>query len=188
PNPLKSRNSRISILRSNSLPPDSELSSFRTTISVAPAELAHYDLAINGVQSQLDRLSSERRTLASYTDGCRSALSPIRRVPVEVLVEIFDLCLAEGMYHLSAATTPEAEGCSLWHYTAMGTPKLWSTIPIDTTLWSRCTASADTLFSLLESSLNRGKDHSLTMNVGVLRSDSHAQSVLALLVKHAPRW
>ncbi|KAJ7767991.1 hypothetical protein B0H14DRAFT_2632957 [Mycena olivaceomarginata] len=61
-------------------------------------------------------------------------------------------------------------------------------ISIDTTLWSRCTASTDTLFSLLESSLNRGKDYSLTMNVGVLRRDSHAQSVLALLVSHAPRW
>ncbi|KAJ7690916.1 hypothetical protein B0H14DRAFT_2652226 [Mycena olivaceomarginata] len=52
----------------------------------------------------------------------------------------------------------------------MGTAKLWSTIFIDTTLWSRCTASADTLLSLLESSLNRGKDYSLTMNVGVLQS------------------
>ncbi|KAJ7806925.1 hypothetical protein B0H14DRAFT_3765410, partial [Mycena olivaceomarginata] len=150
-----------------------------------------YDWAINSVQNELNRLSSERRTLASYTDGCRSALSPIRRVPVEVLVEIFDLCLPEGMYQLSEDTTPEeevdrlsgwhllqlAQVCSLWHYTAMGTPKLWSTIAIDTTLWSRCTASADTLFSLLESSLNRGKDYSLTMNVGVLRRDSHAQSV-----------
>jgi hypothetical protein len=78
------------ILRSNSLPP--ELSSIQTTISAAPTELERYDWAINSVQNELNRLSSERRTLAFYTDGCRSALFPIRRVPVEVLVEIFDLC------------------------------------------------------------------------------------------------
>jgi hypothetical protein len=95
------------ILRSNSLPP--ELSSIQTTISATPAELERYDWAINSVQKELNRLSSERRTLASYTDGCQSALSPIRRVPVEVLVEIFDLCLPEGTYQLSEDTTPEEE-------------------------------------------------------------------------------
>ncbi|KAJ7787213.1 hypothetical protein B0H14DRAFT_2955016, partial [Mycena olivaceomarginata] len=105
-------------------------------------------------------------------------------------------------YQLSEDTTPEvevdrlsgrhllhlAQVCSLWHHTAMGTPKLWSTMAVDTSVWNRCTISTDTLLSLLESSLNRGKDHPLTMDVGVLHCDPHAQSVLALLVKHAPRW
>jgi hypothetical protein len=95
------------ILRSNSLPP--ELSSIQTTISATPTELERYDWAINSVKTELNRLSSERRTLASYTDGCRSALSPIRRVSVEVLVEIFDLCVPEGRYQLSEDTTPEVE-------------------------------------------------------------------------------
>ncbi|KAJ7874939.1 hypothetical protein B0H14DRAFT_2716782 [Mycena olivaceomarginata] len=99
------------------------------------------------------------------------------------------------MYQLSEDTTPEeevdrlsgwhllqlAQVCSLWHYTAMGTPKLWSTIAIDTTLWSRCNR-------IRRHFILSSRDYSLTMNVGVLRRDSHAQSVLALLVRHAPRW
>ncbi|KAJ7652467.1 hypothetical protein DFH06DRAFT_945894, partial [Mycena polygramma] len=78
------------ILRSNAVPPD--VGSFRSTILEAPTELARYDAEIERIQKILADLVSERDALASYAEGCRSALSPIRRVPTELWVRIFELC------------------------------------------------------------------------------------------------
>ncbi|KAF8142228.1 hypothetical protein K438DRAFT_1995213 [Mycena galopus ATCC 62051] len=70
----------------------------------------------------------------------------------------------------------------------MCTPKLWSKVAVDTSVWDRCTVSVATLFGLLESSLNRGENHPLTLEVSVQQFCPHSQSVLELLCKHAPRW
>ncbi len=70
----------------------------------------------------------------------------------------------------------------------MGTPKLWSTIVFDASLWPQCAASVNTLLSLLERTLTRGGSHPLTMEVSVLESDPRYQSTLELLCRHASRW
>ncbi|KAJ7831409.1 hypothetical protein B0H14DRAFT_2277533, partial [Mycena olivaceomarginata] len=69
-----------------------EASSFRTTISAIPAELDRYETEISKTSNHLNRLASERRTLASYADGCRGVFSPVRRLPAELLAEIFSMC------------------------------------------------------------------------------------------------
>ncbi|KAF8128041.1 hypothetical protein K438DRAFT_1789687 [Mycena galopus ATCC 62051] len=68
---------------------------------------------------------------------------------------------------------------------AMCTPKLWSTVVVDTSVWSRCAPSATTLFGLLESSLNRGRNHPLVLEVNVHQIYPNLQSVLELLCM---RW
>ncbi|KAF7354068.1 hypothetical protein MVEN_01094200 [Mycena venus] len=171
------------LLRSNALPP--ETSSLQRMISASPAELERYDSEIERLHKELDRLKSERHTLASYAKGCRSVLAPIRRLPTELLAEIFEMC--SPTYTISDQTTTReevdrvskrhlrqlAQVSSFWYNIAMGTPKLWSTIVLDTALWNRCILSAKTLFSLLESSLKLGGNHPLTIE---------------LLSQHAWRW
>ncbi|KAJ7831932.1 hypothetical protein B0H14DRAFT_2592358 [Mycena olivaceomarginata] len=92
-----------SILRSNLLP--SNTSSFQATISSAPAELGRYDAEIHKLQIQFNRLIADRRILASYADKCHGVFSPIRRLPPELLADIFELCLPRETYQLSHTTT-----------------------------------------------------------------------------------
>ncbi|KAJ7681838.1 hypothetical protein DFH06DRAFT_282915 [Mycena polygramma] len=193
----------MNVLRSNSVPPN--LGSFQSAILAAPTELARYDAEIDRLQTVLARLISERTTLATYTERCRSALSPIRRVPTELWANIFDLCSPYTFptgYNLSDSTTPQQEVnrisnwhllqlsqvSSLWHKIAMGTPKLWSTIALDTSLWDETTVSHSTLLSLLDLSLKRGENHPLVMDIGVREDDPQRHAVMILLSLHAPRW
>ncbi|KAJ7659165.1 hypothetical protein DFH06DRAFT_1089929 [Mycena polygramma] len=194
----------MDILRSNAAPPDVE--ALQSTILTAPAELARYDAEIEQLQTVLAKLMSERGALAAYVDGCRSAFSPIRRLPTELLAEIFDICSpycsAPSDHYLSESTTPEQEVdrvsnwhllqlsqvSSMWHKIAMGTPKLWSTIVLDTSLWPHAVVSPATLLMLLGLSLERSGNHPLTVEAGVLEDDPRPHEVMSLLIQHAPQW
>ncbi len=90
-------------------------SSLQRTISVASSELRQYDAEIESYRKELDRLILERDTLASYADGCRSAFAPIRRMPTEILADIFNMCSPVEIYGLADDTTPQEEILRLSH-------------------------------------------------------------------------
>ncbi|KAF7363196.1 hypothetical protein MVEN_00672200 [Mycena venus] len=186
------------ILRSNAVAP--ETPSLQRMVSAGPIELGRYDSEIERLHKELDRLTSERHTLASYADRCRSVFAPIRRIPTELLAEIFEMCSAAVLIQLSGGTTPHEEPASLsmrhllqlsqvsslWHSIVINTPKLWSTILVDTCSWDECTVPPEVLLSLLQSSLNRGGNHPLTIEV--ISIPPHEELVLELLSRHASRW
>ncbi|KAJ6447476.1 hypothetical protein C8R47DRAFT_1231414 [Mycena vitilis] len=193
------------ILRSNAEPPD--VGWLRGTVLEAPTELARYDAEIERIQNVLADLVSKRNALATYAEGCRSALPPIRRVPTELWVRIFELCSPRSLafeegYNPSFNTTPAEEVdrvsnwhllqlsqvSSLWHRIAMDTPKLWSTIALDTSLWDDAAISHADLLSLLDLSLKRGGNHPLIMDVSVLEDDPQPHAVMILVSQHAARW
>ncbi|KAJ6454158.1 hypothetical protein C8R45DRAFT_628029 [Mycena sanguinolenta] len=127
------------------------------------------------------------------------------QLPAEILVDIFDMCSPpgeDGFDGLSDTTTPAREVkrlakkyllqlsqvSSRWHVLIMGTPMLWRIIVVDTTLWSESGLSSTTLIGLLATSLNRGAEHPLKLQVAVEDEESHGSEVLALLCGHAQRW
>ncbi|KAJ7633908.1 hypothetical protein DFH06DRAFT_1004035, partial [Mycena polygramma] len=175
-------------LRFNAVAPDVTL--FQKTIAAASTgDLEWYEAEIQRIHNILGCLISRRSALAAYESACRSLCAPIRRLPAELLVEIFHICSADGEKSVweDSTTGDEFDRVSLhWRNLAIGTPQLWSTIICDTSLWRP--SSADTLLSLLESSLCRGGDYPLKFEVAVLAGDPHQEVVLALLSQHAPRW
>ncbi|KAJ6535322.1 hypothetical protein DFH09DRAFT_1324939 [Mycena vulgaris] len=190
-------------MRSNCLPP--ETSSFHAIIAEAPSELSRYDSEIERLEGAIARVRSEQASLESYTDGCRSLFSPARRLPTELLADIFDMCAPPDTHELSDTTTPEEEVdrvakiyllqlarvCSRWHRIVMDTPMLWSMIAADTELWDRTTTSPTTLLRLLAASLERGAHFPLSMEIYVnsrRHHSGHEQTLLELLSQHARRW
>ncbi|KAJ7602298.1 hypothetical protein DFH06DRAFT_1259087 [Mycena polygramma] len=158
------------LLHSNAIP--SDVSLLQNTIAAASSELERYGAEIQRVYNTFRSLLSSRSTLAAYESGCRSLCAPIRRLPPELLVEIFDICsvdtTADEFDRVSKRKLLQlSQVCAHWRKLAIGTPQLWSTILCDTSLWRP--SSSDTLLSLLDSSLSR-------------------DAVLALLSRHAPRW
>ncbi|KAJ7653978.1 hypothetical protein DFH06DRAFT_1474636 [Mycena polygramma] len=186
------------LLRSNAVPPDVSL--LQNTIAAASSELERYGAEIQRVYNTFRSLLSSRSTLAAYESGCRSLCAPIRRLPPELLVEIFDICSVDVDKSVweDSTTADEfdrvskrkllqlSQVCAHWRKLAIGTPQLWSTILCDTSLWRP--SSSDTLLSLLDSSLSRGGDYPLKIQVAVLSGDPYQEAVLALLSRHAPRW
>ncbi|KAK7013768.1 hypothetical protein R3P38DRAFT_3575053 [Favolaschia claudopus] len=181
------------ITRSGTLPPNP--SSLQATASLAKTELGRYDTEIAKLQTELDRLVSERETLLSYAASCRSVLSARQRLPNEVLVYIFEFCFPHDRYKLGQQTSPEAEVCRISQYhliqlgqIAMGTPQLWSSITIETSIWPGCGPSPQILLQQVESSLMRSRNHALDLQADIVWRRDYSESVFQLLTKSAHRW
>ncbi|KAJ7154060.1 hypothetical protein C8R46DRAFT_808430, partial [Mycena filopes] len=102
-----------------------------------------------------------------YLEDCQSLLTPIRRLPSEILVEIFQLC-----WILQRAMTTLAHGpiltlsqvCIRWHSVALGTPSLWNDIVLNGVLWAT-PECFDLAMRVLRFALERSANHPLDLTV-----------------------
>ncbi|KAJ6593063.1 hypothetical protein B0H19DRAFT_12210 [Mycena capillaripes] len=202
--PISSQTTQLrEILRSNIPPSGTVASSLQSFIEESSLELARYDTEIQRLEEALAQLKSDRASMEWYRTGCRSVFSPLHRLPTELLVEIFDLCSPPASdSDVSEDTTPEEEVnriakshllhlsqvCSRWYSVVMDTPRLWSTIAIDTNAWPESPTSSATLLSLVQSSLKRSAEFPLTMQIAVDPDHPMQQSILELLGQYSHRW
>ncbi|KAJ7251418.1 hypothetical protein C8J57DRAFT_1353557 [Mycena rebaudengoi] len=188
------------ILRFESLRVPSHTAHFRRLADSAPAEIARYEAEIKRLRGLLKTLEDDRATVTTFAEGCRSILAPVRRLPAEVLVEIFSLIPEHD--GISRRTTPVQELDRLakkellvlskvsfyWHSVVMGTPRLWSTLVADMDSWEEPGASPHTLLALLARSLQRGATHPLTMELQCRTPWKNQQQALELVGQHSHRW
>ncbi|KAJ7147920.1 hypothetical protein C8R43DRAFT_843757, partial [Mycena crocata] len=109
-------------------------------IASSTVALTRYDIEIQKLQETLRGLLEDKASLKSYVDGCRAALSPVRRLPPEILCEVFALLCtasadtfstAEELQNLAKMELLQlSRVCSHWHRLVMGTPGLWSEIVV----------------------------------------------------------
>ncbi|KAJ6484072.1 hypothetical protein C8R45DRAFT_1000099 [Mycena sanguinolenta] len=172
----------LALLRSNGLPSDPP--SFRSTIASLGADVARYDIEIN-------RLVAERDAQQRYSDQLSSVFAPVRRLPTEILVEIFKLCFSTSILYCDGTQSIPMEVpvglphpmnllqvCSSWYDTIMATPSLWADIEVDLHVID------DQRLRRLSRSLARSKKHPLTLCV----SCQAANRGLDSLVCCADRW
>ncbi|KAJ7615226.1 hypothetical protein DFH06DRAFT_1239900 [Mycena polygramma] len=185
----------ISLLRSNSVPVDR--SRFDVVIASSRSEVARYDTEIRRLQRLLDRIVSERAELLDHTVGCRSLFSPIRRLPTEIITEIFALCspghvpffdpmeeVPDDMFDRSSQShlLRLSQVSSHWHDIIMQTPWLWATIALDC---PEPNDQANRTTALLSRSLERSG--SCPLAVGCV-GNSMDGGALELLAQHCARW
>ncbi|KAJ7496394.1 hypothetical protein FB451DRAFT_1549558 [Mycena latifolia] len=128
-------------------------------IAAAPTELARYDRELERLDAIFEQITEGRRTLQLLYDQCMSIVdAPVRRLPTEILVEIFHICAAQDSKSPSREPIPahfwESEAkrelrrvaggdlvsleqvCVGWQRLVLGTPSLWSTITLDLRCWA----------------------------------------------------
>jgi hypothetical protein len=91
------------------------------------------DKEIAQLQMALDKLKAERDTLSDFVDGHEALISPFRRLPLNVVQEIFLACLpAHGYCVMSASEAPVLLGriCSSLRSLSLSTSRLWSKLRI----------------------------------------------------------
>ncbi|KAJ7604727.1 hypothetical protein DFH06DRAFT_1253896 [Mycena polygramma] len=188
------------ILRGNVLPPAPVEAILRGVIQNAPAELARYDAEIERITGVLSAVASERATLAAHVQACRSVFSPVRRLPMELLGKIFEMCLSphqgpnlsryhdEGLRRLAKHDLLRlSKVYSFWHNTAFGTPRLWSAIVVDTIDWWRSPVTRTRALPLLAACLERSGGSPLSVCAS-LKYDRDGVDVMNLLGQHSQRW
>ncbi|KAJ7902473.1 hypothetical protein B0H13DRAFT_2513259 [Mycena leptocephala] len=121
------------LLNSNEPPEDAELPFISSVISNTDAPLAFLDEEISKLQDQLERLEKDRASLLSYRTRHCAILSPLRRMPLEVLGEIFSWTLPslsdamdQGRFDMTESPWVLTQISSGWRETSLSTPFLWS--------------------------------------------------------------
>ncbi|KAF7296679.1 F-box domain-containing protein [Mycena chlorophos] len=105
---------------------DGELALLRETIAPDVAQLAAID-------AQLDRLLLERKTILDRIQPYQTLLSPIRRLPEDVLREIFVACIPlDRNCVMSEKEAPILLGhiCSSWRRLSLSIPYLWTRVHV----------------------------------------------------------
>ncbi|KAK1216667.1 hypothetical protein PQX77_020703 [Marasmius sp. AFHP31] len=133
-----------SLLGKSSRPPENFRQFFRNPISdinrkevkdyLSDAEGAYNEcqLEINKYKGLILMLESRREGMKKVMERCRSLLSPVHRLPSEVLLEIFGHCCEFS--DLSNRKIPPTMAlsmvCGRWREVALSSPCLWSSISI----------------------------------------------------------
>ncbi|KAJ7062678.1 hypothetical protein C8F01DRAFT_1230303 [Mycena amicta] len=199
------RSSLLPFLRSNVLPPELSSNVYRSTLATDAHRLELYNRRIAAFEADLGALKRERDALEKEVLARRSVFAPIRRLPPELLSEVFELCAPPAPVRRQGVPeqgSPEVEVERLrkphlltlaqvschWRRIAMGTPKLWSNIAVETAMWPRCSLPPESLLELVRAALIRSAGHPLCIRVITEQDDPNAPPVFGLLVQNAHRW
>lgn len=130
---------KASALHSSHQPSDAHLAQIGLLLAEADLDLERSSSLIYRLQKCLSKLQRNRNYLGKCRDQYRAFISPIRRVPVEIWIDIFyecckdeingadidaEDCVPPTAIHLSSV-------CSLWHNIFSATPTLWSFVTLN---------------------------------------------------------
>ncbi len=187
---------RIEQLISTNEPPlDFDEVPLRDIVNQGHQVLSDLDAKIADVDGILQQLIRERSQAADNLAIAKNILHPIRRLPTDVLREIFLACvqspveclfslLRNDSMNLLEGPWPISHVCRRWRDIAINTPRLWSCIsllfPMD--------ASRTLGFTLmLGCYIERSRNLELTLSV-CADDDVSDHSALALLLSTCRRW
>ncbi|KAF9462687.1 hypothetical protein BDZ94DRAFT_1260512 [Collybia nuda] len=116
----------IHVFDTNYVPTDDELKQIRQLI-IQPS------MQRDILDAEISRLQAQREQLNDFVTHHQALLSPIRRIPPDILQEIFVRCLpAKHNSIMSHREAPLLFGrvCSYWRNLSRATPELWASIHI----------------------------------------------------------
>ncbi|KAJ7641041.1 hypothetical protein FB45DRAFT_785086, partial [Roridomyces roridus] len=182
----------LALLRTNAEPPDhiaSTISSLLNEVERRDTGILDCEKEIAVLQQRVQAAASDRASLAAYLGQCRGLLTPIRRMPPEVLARIF--ARSEAILPIRRTNLPIiflfalSQVFSRWHTVVMGTPSLWDTIVVmeEDMEGSKDYKLMDRNLRLLSFALDRGAKCSLHLELAT----SYPRA-LKLFAKHSDRW
>ncbi|KAG7451303.1 uncharacterized protein BT62DRAFT_926978 [Guyanagaster necrorhizus] len=158
-----------------------------------PDLLKHLDFELELCRQTVQRLQNEEDSVQVSLDSQRSALSPIRRLPLEILSEIFKLCLPGSYIIPKSRSAPLllTQVCGSWRRLALSIPQLWSSISVEVTV-QRCRPP----LPLIELWLQRSMTQPLSFAITELEQEDAreiadpvtAASILKTFVPAHHRW
>ncbi|KAJ6498739.1 hypothetical protein C8R45DRAFT_979681 [Mycena sanguinolenta] len=133
-------------LGTNYCPPDAELPQIEALLVEPRLKLQSLDEEIAVLRQALDQLAEERDNLSTYVEAHQALLSPVRRLPIDIIGAIFMACLpTHRNCAMSAQEAPVLLGriCSSWRAISLEMPQLWSRLHIVEPTPSKFVSSED---------------------------------------------
>jgi hypothetical protein len=122
-------------LYTNYAPSGAEVDQIHQVIAKPLNDISQLTEKIACLQAIIDDLSRERDELSRFVEDHRALLSGARRLPHELVQEIFMWCLPNDRNPvMSSDEAPILLGriCKLWRQISLSTPQLWSSLHVPT--------------------------------------------------------
>ncbi|KAJ7649015.1 hypothetical protein DFH06DRAFT_1300259 [Mycena polygramma] len=193
----KSSPDLIRLLASNEPPSESEIPSICNVISGGEAQIHALDAQMDSLDAQIDsldahirrlhtsraRLAQRRTAIAEHIHQHRAMISPVRRVPSELICEIFVLVMSPRNA-ADRCQPPWWLGhiCQSWRQTALSYSPFWSSISVPSLL----SAEIDH-WSRIEAQLIRAAHALLDISWPEVQ-DKVDPALLRLVLPHCSRW
>ncbi|KAJ6460086.1 hypothetical protein C8R47DRAFT_130086 [Mycena vitilis] len=190
------------LLRSHLPPPDS----IAESMPAIHEELMQGENEMLRLNAQLADAEALHAILKEHYELGHGLFAPIRRLPSEILLRIFEDCQiptdnpdsAEPRMSSRSVESQLAElarqplltvsqVCIRWHEIVMGTPTLWSNIELDSSQLGASRARVRKVLTVLKAVLERGGNAPLTFDLSII-DGIHFAGVLKLLAEHCERW
>ncbi|KIK66577.1 hypothetical protein GYMLUDRAFT_37736 [Collybiopsis luxurians FD-317 M1] len=152
--------------------------------------LEHLNTELEQYHTHIAHLNLERDRVQADIEALQVTVSPIRRLPLEILSEIFVHCLPKKKFIRPSPHEPPlllTQICRRWRDVAISTSKLWSSILI--TVTERCHPD----ISLVQTFMDRSAMHPLSFRINESLADAdftgslHSE-VFGLLWASHVRW
>ncbi|KAJ7157478.1 hypothetical protein C8R46DRAFT_1114619 [Mycena filopes] len=174
--PAESRPDLTSLLTTNDPPDEPEIPYILDIISTAQDRITALDPEIRALQTRLAQLVRERDETAEHLRRHRALVSPLRRIPLELLCEIFVLSV-DASDDVERAEVPWHLGhiCQTWRRSALAYPHLWTDITIRDAL------------APIEAQLLRSGSAPLTVRWSGIENTGNP-GLADLIIPHCGRW
>ncbi|KAG5638418.1 hypothetical protein H0H81_012749 [Sphagnurus paluster] len=110
------------------------LSGYSADLACAETEMFRIQLEINRLIKGMENLVEVKKEIRDDVARCRYLLTPIRLLPLEILVEIFKYTIVQEsnrLYpHINQAPISISQVCSTWRKASLQCPTLWSTLSL----------------------------------------------------------
>ncbi|KAJ7194533.1 hypothetical protein GGX14DRAFT_546033, partial [Mycena pura] len=173
------------LLRSNDAPLDSEAFIIRSIVSDGEDRMRALDAHILHPQATLAQLSQRRDETVEHLRVHRTILSPVRRVPMELVCTIFEMASAQN--RVKFGTPPWQLGfiCRSWRQCALSYPLLWSSVTV-----YPCSSESkiQQLLAQLQTQLSRATNASLDIHLSRVTRNAPDSRLLGLILPHSNRW
>ncbi|TFK36657.1 hypothetical protein BDQ12DRAFT_653964 [Crucibulum laeve] len=187
-------------LGTNYVPSDGEIDEIKRYLSAPEAQLRELEKEIARIQTILEDLMRKQDAILLTIEGHRALISPARRLPRDVVQEIFLQCLPEKHNAImSGREAPLILGriCREWRDVALHTPQLWSSIHIPLILYGTTDDEVrlDILrYNAIKSWLNKSGACPLSISLPAVRGHADepytetSKLLLDYLLTHVKRW
>ncbi|KAJ7472636.1 hypothetical protein FB451DRAFT_1089514, partial [Mycena latifolia] len=179
------------LLHTNTVPSDTECQRIHELLVGPRKEVDKISDEIDHLQSLINELAGKRAHLTEFIDAHLALVSPARRLPEDVVAEIFTAALpSDRNAVMSGAESPLllCHICRAWRRLALSTPRLWATLHI---------VAPGTPSELLEidERINTwlSQSGSLPLSISIVRCQTTAfgfdiSKLLETLIRFSNRW
>ncbi|KAK7041716.1 hypothetical protein VNI00_009005 [Paramarasmius palmivorus] len=154
----------------------------------AENESRRYQLEINQLKASILSLENKQEGLKQKMDHYRALLSPIHRVPTEILARIFSYCVLDNDgVTCEIWQLPLSQVCGRWRDVAQNTPQLWTSVSIDFRFWE---GYSQRLKNMTKLAVDRSANMPLSLTLYWISNDLQDWMLppLGTLVSQSHRW